>query len=181
MYNRIDNFISRDTAYTIHRWCRERAELDPSGRLNFFITNSYLPNYHENAYLMQDLFDLISKAISHEIGYKKEKIKLKRINYQVLLEGQSIGFHTDEGGAYDKDMLFNGYSALLYLNDEYEGGEILFYKSHNGDESKADWHKPMPGTLIYFRGGEENPHSVRTILGGERSNLILFFDVDESL
>ena len=72
-------------------------------------------------------------------------------------------------------------SALLYLNDEYEGGEILFYKSHDGDESKADWHKPMPGTLIYFRGGEENPHSVRTILGGERSNLILFFDVDESL
>lgn len=60
-------------------------------------------------------------------------------------------------------------SALLYLNDDYEGGELYFTKANV-------YIKPKPGTLIFFRGDQDKPHEVKRVLSGDRYNLVLFYE-----
>jgi hypothetical protein len=60
------------------------------------------------------------------------------------------------------------YSALVYLNDEYEGGQIFF--PHQQLEPKMS-----PGTLVQFEGTREFLHGVREITDGERYTVVMFF------
>jgi predicted 2-oxoglutarate/Fe(II)-dependent dioxygenase YbiX len=53
------------------------------------------------------------------------------------------------------------YSALIYLNDDYEGGELCF-PLHDIEI------KPKPGTLIIFPGSCMYPHEVKEVLSGHR-------------
>jgi Rps23 Pro-64 3,4-dihydroxylase Tpa1-like proline 4-hydroxylase len=56
-------------------------------------------------------------------------------------------------------------SILLYLNDDYEGGELEF----------PDWgvtFKPKPGTLISFPSYIEFSHRVLPVTYGKRYNLV---------
>jgi predicted 2-oxoglutarate/Fe(II)-dependent dioxygenase YbiX len=53
------------------------------------------------------------------------------------------------------------YSALIYLNDNYEGGELHF-PLH---DIKI---KPKPGTLVLFPGTCMYPHEVKEVLSGHR-------------
>jgi hypothetical protein len=112
-------------------------------------------------------------SIQDKFGFTSDKISINRVLYQVLREGEELGYHTDAYGGVDGYGVI-GYSALLYLTDDYEGGEILFY-----DENTPTSYKPELGTLIYFKGDENYPHSVNKIISGERANIILFFDVRE--
>jgi hypothetical protein len=112
-------------------------------------------------------------SIQYEFGFASDKISINRVLYQVLREGEELGYHTDAYGGVDGYGVI-GYSALLYLTDDYEGGEILFY-----DNDTPTAYKPELGTLIYFKGDENYPHSVNKIISGERANIILFFDVIE--
>lgn len=170
--NIIKNFISENTASYIHSHLRQKAIINPHGLLNV-----YLP-YHGYETLegsvVSDLINLIVSSIAHEFGLEKDKVFLNRVNYQVLRDGQGLGYHTDNRGAYEGTMKNAGYSVLLYLTDDYTGGEILFYDKDNTSKD----YRPTPGTLIYFRGDEDHPHSVNDVISGERANLILFYDVD---
>jgi predicted 2-oxoglutarate/Fe(II)-dependent dioxygenase YbiX len=65
---------------------------------------------------------------------------------------------------------------LLYLTDDYDGGEIVFYNDNSGSKKDSVSYKPTAGTLIYFKGDENHPHSVNEVLDGERSNIILFYN-----
>ena len=53
------------------------------------------------------------------------------------------------------------YAALIYLNDNYEGGELCF-PLHNIEI------KPKPGTLILFPGTCMYLHEVKEVLSGHR-------------
>jgi|688.fasta_scaffold36939_4 hypothetical protein len=53
------------------------------------------------------------------------------------------------------------YSALIYLNDDYEGGELCF--PLHGIEIK-----PKPGTLIMFPGNCMYLHEVKEVVSGHR-------------
>lgn len=64
--------------------------------------------------------------------------------------------------------LFIEYAALVYLNDDYEGGEIYF------PDYGVDI-KPSPGDLIFFPGTEKYRHGVREVISGSRYVLMTFF------
>jgi predicted 2-oxoglutarate/Fe(II)-dependent dioxygenase YbiX len=64
--------------------------------------------------------------------------------------------------------LFIEYAALVYLSDDYEGGEIYF------PDYGIDI-KPSPGDLIFFPGTEKYRHGVREIASGSRYVLMTFF------
>lgn len=56
-------------------------------------------------------------------------------------------------------------TILIYLNDDYEGGELEF----------TDWGvklKPKPGTLLAFPSYIEFSHRVHPVTKGERFNLV---------
>jgi hypothetical protein len=63
----------------------------------------------------------------------------------------------------------NKYAAILYLNDDYEGGQIYF-PQHNVDIS------PKAGSLLVFEGSHEYLHGVREITSGDRFTILAFWD-----
>jgi len=54
------------------------------------------------------------------------------------------------------------YTSMLYLNDDFEGGE-LYFPTHNNFTIK-----PKPGMLAIFSGNIYNPHGVTQITSGTR-------------
>lgn len=64
--------------------------------------------------------------------------------------------------------LFIEYAALVYLNDDYEGGEIYF--PDHGVEIK-----PSTGELIFFPGTNLYTHGVKEITSGYRYAMMTFF------
>jgi|688.fasta_scaffold00128_49 hypothetical protein len=127
--------------------------------------------------------------INFEIGELFEKIKAKaedvfgeeldlcNANYQMLPKGSSNPMHSDttkdDGSPLAKDGSPEEveWSGLLYLNTngkDFEGGTLYF-------EKQDLEYFPKAGDLVIFRGDMEHRHEVRTVLEGERKNLVFFW------
>lgn len=74
----------------------------------------------------------------------------------------------DMSPIHNFSSLFIEYAALVYLNDDYEGGEIYF------PEYGIDI-KPKAGDLIFFPGTSMYTHGVREVTSGLRYTLMSFF------
>jgi len=173
--NVLENFISPQTAKYLNAYLKSRSEMNPRGLLNVYLKPIRLNEEGtEESYVVQDLINRIENSISNQFGFKNNQIELDRMNYQILQKGESLGWHTDAYGGVE-GYTNTYYSALLYLTDDYDGGEIVFYNDNSGSKKDSVSYKPTAGTLIYFKGDENHPHSVNEVLDGERSNIILFY------
>ena len=71
------------------------------------------------------------------------------------------------------------YSSLVYLNDEFEGGEFFFADRHTLKPAvRVNTNKC--GRMVGFSAGEENLHGVLPVTDGKRCALALWFTQDES-
>lgn len=70
---------------------------------------------------------------------------------------------------FAKDFHNKHYSALLYLNDNFEGGDLYFPQHDNFTL------RPEPGLLAMFQGNDNNFHGVTTVTNGIRYNISFFF------
>ncbi|XP_019735738.1 prolyl 3-hydroxylase 2 [Hippocampus comes] len=68
------------------------------------------------------------------------------------------------------------YSALLYLNGDFEGGEIFF--TQLDAKTVTATVKPKCGRMVAFTSGRENPHGVKAVTDGQRCALALWFTFD---
>ena len=59
------------------------------------------------------------------------------------------------------------YSVLIYLNQDYEGGQI-FFPNQNLEPNTS------PGTFIQFEGTKEYLHGVKEVTLGERYTIVMF-------
>jgi len=87
----------------------------------------------------------------------------------------------------------NKYVGILYLNKNYEGGELFFCEEANSDSGNTDTEgKPVPVFDTYlsfkpnafsyyiFPGGVENVHGVSEITEGTRYTMVSFWDYEEA-
>lgn len=90
--------------------------------------------------------------------------------------GAFAPFHSDNTdmdgnpSAWEKSKLV----CLLYINDDYEGGELDF-RDHDISI------KPVAGQLITFPGGFSNIHQVLPVKGSTRHTIGAFWDYAESV
>ncbi|CAH1268733.1 prolyl 3-hydroxylase 3-like [Branchiostoma lanceolatum] len=68
------------------------------------------------------------------------------------------------------------YSAVLFLNDGFKGGEFFF--AHNKNFSAQSRVKPKCGRLVGFSSGEENLHGVQAVLSGRRCVIAMWYTMD---
>lgn len=68
--------------------------------------------------------------------------------------------------------VLNEYSSILYLNDEFDGGELYF-------EAIDLLIKPQANQLVFFPSGAEFRHEVRRISNGDRYTLASFYTTDK--
>uniref|UniRef100_A0A8C0Z273 procollagen-proline 3-dioxygenase n=1 Tax=Canis lupus familiaris TaxID=9615 RepID=A0A8C0Z273_CANLF len=82
---------------------------------------------------------------------------------------------------------FRDYSALLYMNDDFEGGEFIFTEMDAKTVTENEIGlipmtpasiKPKCGRMISFSSGGENPHGVKAVTKGQRCAVALWFTLD---
>ncbi|KAJ8277058.1 hypothetical protein GJAV_G00071000 [Gymnothorax javanicus] len=71
---------------------------------------------------------------------------------------------------------YRDYSALLYLNGDFEGGEFIFTQMDAKTVTASV--KPKCGRMVGFSSGGENPHGVRAVTQGQRCAVALWFTLD---
>lgn len=125
--------------------------------------------------ILAGIADRTAKTISHHYN---GDYYLKSMFWSRMLSGAKNTLHMDnwyETSNGDlKPRPFNKHdrSGLLYLNDDFEGGEIRFIKN--------DFIiKPKPGTFIFFEGNLDSAHEVLEVTSGVRNNIISFYGDNE--
>ncbi|KAK8403828.1 hypothetical protein O3P69_000128 [Scylla paramamosain] len=73
---------------------------------------------------------------------------------------------------------YRDYSAILYLNDDFEGGEFIFTQDKSGLTYESSV-KPQCGRLVGFSSGPENPHGVLPVRKGTRCSVGMWFTHDQ--
>uniref|UniRef100_F6ZPW5 procollagen-proline 3-dioxygenase n=1 Tax=Xenopus tropicalis TaxID=8364 RepID=F6ZPW5_XENTR len=71
---------------------------------------------------------------------------------------------------------FRDYSAILYLNGDFEGGNFVFTEL-DAKTITAEV-RPQCGRMVGFSSGEENPHGVNAVTKGQRCAVALWFTLD---
>lgn len=96
---------------------------------------------------------------------KKNNIEISTKSYQVVryTEGQFFVDHTDTTEEFPRKI-----STLLYLNDDYLGGEIVFTKLGLSI-------KPEKNTLMIFPSSSDFSHSAEPVLSGTKYVVVGFW------
>lgn len=71
---------------------------------------------------------------------------------------------------------FRDYSAILYLNGDFEGG--AFYFTELDAKTVTAEVQPQCGRAVGFSSGSENPHGVKAVTKGQRCAIALWFTLD---
>ncbi|XP_051843883.1 prolyl 3-hydroxylase 1 [Antechinus flavipes] len=71
---------------------------------------------------------------------------------------------------------FRDYSAILYLNGDFDGGN--FYFTELDAKTVTAEVQPRCGRAVGFTSGAENPHGVRAVTRGQRCAIALWFTLD---
>jgi len=102
-------------------------------------------------------------------------LKLKPLSFYFIKwkPHSYLDFHSDNSNLDGTDNGFSHlkHAAMIYLNDNFNGGELVFQKNNISL-------KPVSGTFLAFDGGINNIHSVNDILDGTRYVIGTFWDYD---
>jgi len=193
--NILDEFISRETAYAIHNYLKDKTQPHypddnhPNGLSRFSIYHNHELNFFDTIdgtgkkifsdgvkpedLFMLDLNNLIANSIKTYFNLPNNKINLLTMTYTNYGPTQYLPLHTDWGvSKYDV------HSAILYLTDDYDGGEFLWYTHYdwqNPETNEYISHKPKSGQLYYFEGTQFGQHEVLPVTSGERSCIVFFY------
>jgi hypothetical protein len=112
--------------------------------------------------LLQKHVPSIKEIMEREYGFPVQNIVAFAARWD---KGDSLSLHVDDLGRDD----FNHMATLVYLNDDYEGGELEF-------PTHQLLYKPKAGDLIMFPGNMHYAHEVKTIRSGSRWTLPMWFE-----
>ena len=111
--------------------------------------------------------------ITHMMNYYLQENNLKQfwnikgINQCDFLkyeESYHYDFHVDE-----IDLSHRVLSAILFLNNDYEGGSLTFKNTFNEDKFEV---KPIPGSVVVWPSNILFPHSVQPVKKGIRYTVV---------
>ena len=165
----IDNFISEERARALLDFCR-------GFDISLFIGDGYWESKSIPLRYETPEVKAIKEAALLGIREAIRKVSGKALypdctNLVRWTAGDWMGLHAD--GEYDGgEFNWRLFGAILYLNDDYEGGQIHF--PNQGVELK-----PKAGTLVFFPGHKPYVHGVKEITRGERYTMASFWAADK--
>jgi len=110
--------------------------------------------------------DRIKTEIINAYGFNKIRPKEFQLSVAKWEKGTKLNLHVDDLGYVTNNHI----PTLIYLNDDYEGGEISF-ATHDITI------KPKVGDLLIFPGNMHYAHEVKEILSGTRYTLPTWFTI----
>ena len=175
----IPNFVDADTAHRLIEYFENGPEtwdvIAFYGSFGMGLNPS--PDELAKFELPSDIFDTINRntKLAVELVFDRE-VKPNTAHAQKWTEGAFAYPHSDNSDFHGTPTAFaiNKYFAILYLNDDYEGGELYF--PDHGIEIK-----PNKYSIYILPGGVENIHGVKEILSGERHTMLSFWDFADAV
>jgi predicted 2-oxoglutarate/Fe(II)-dependent dioxygenase YbiX len=158
--SKIDSDIYWQRAETIGRGAYQNS------RTNKLLAVSYLAQISNNPLLqnIHNQFNMLLLAATIPYGQRygiNEPLWHEGYNLLKYSSGQEYKAHYDGGGSHVSRIV----SAVCYLNNDYEGGEIEFPFFN----VKI---KPMPGMLILFPSNFAYTHIAKPVTNGSKYNLV---------
>lgn len=103
------------------------------------------------------------------------KLKNLTLSAHKWLPGAFAAFHSDntELDGTPNAWRENKLVTIIYLNDDYDGGNLVF-RDHDIDIA------PEAGTVVVFDVGYENIHGVTEVTSGQRWTMLASFDYADS-
>lgn len=96
--------------------------------------------------LANKFYDRLCETVNHKHDYLRAGDLIMSGQY---VPGQSFSMHTDTGLFYDAAAGERSrWTLLVYLNDNYEGGETVFYDTATWAETRCI--KPVQGKALIF-------------------------------
>jgi len=157
-----ENFISQDKLDFIMSSIDETVSWGSNSMAGIpdKVTNNLYQEKPEVHKILKEAIDQVQKEIEYHFGRPLEtnSAGIRRWDtgeFQPLhADGEDTEGHPNEAFIVD-------YGAVIYLNDDYEGGEIYF--PDHGIELK-----PKAGTLVFFPSSTMYIHGVKEITRGSR-------------
>lgn len=168
------NFISKEECEELIKFFDAKSEewkpICFYGSYGMF-TAAPLTSEHNTSIDQNKLNELTDRVIKAATDMAGVPTKINSMHAQKWDVGAYANDHSDNSDLEGNDMGWsdNKFATILYLNDDYEGGEIKF-RDHNISL------KLEPGALLAFPGGMENIHSVSEITAGTRYTVVSFQD-----
>jgi len=136
--------------------------------------SAYTDNVNYNVSI--DIYNGLLFSINALISKKFESAhKVKSYFFSCMTDGAINEIHMDNyykdknGEVHARTKYMLNKSGLLYLNDDYDGGELVF-------PEQGISIKPETGSLIFFEGDYKKPHGVNKVISGPRYNLVTFYE-----
>ena len=141
-----------------HKW--PKVEIDPNHS-----------KAHSEAYSILEMIDRPYREAldvwSEKTGNLKVNLVSKNYTIKKYDTGGAIAAHTDRD--HDKDFNTYDWTALVYLNDDYDGGELEFNKL-------GYTIKPKAGSIIFFSTDEV--HTAHPVVSGNKYFIFFYIHSD---
>jgi len=149
---------------------KAKKKLHVSSGLNTQIRN--VKGYHLNFETPTDLFywNFIKKEIERLfINYKAkfpimESSKINQIDLLKYNVGGKYEVHTDDYTTVKRQL-----SIILNLNDDYEGGDLIFTDQKENEIKRLKLGK---GSIVFFPSNFMYPHGIQPITKGTRYSIV---------
>lgn len=158
-----ENFISELNLAKIIDYVKNAQEWEsqsPMGTDSIHNSNEIEKNSPNIFSIMQQYVDDVQEEVQYKFGRKLEKA---RPGFRRWYPGEYQDLHADgeTAGGWPGYNYIVDYGSILYLNDDYEGGELFF-------PVYGMCVKPKPGTLIFFPSSDMYAHGVTEVVSGVR-------------
>jgi len=165
----ISYFNSQDTSCAIHDHVQHTPNNDRTA--DFFSWDpeclmfdmDAIRNNNDDNFNLLKIVELLDKMKNASTKHIQQPIRLAKVVFHKYITGSSGPEHTDVWPV----------ASLLYLNDDYAGGELYF--PNQGVEIA-----PKKNSLYIFEGGGDNRHGVRRITEGARYVLVAFWEYEDA-
>jgi hypothetical protein len=101
-----------------------------------------------------EISKIVYERLSSLIKSSNNNFELNNLTFQRMQNGVQLKSHTDQ----HTDPSIQ-YAAIIYINDNYNGGNVFF-------KNKNIKMKPKPGSLLIFPGNEDFEHGVEFVEEG---------------
>jgi hypothetical protein len=135
--------------------------------------HNYELSYYSKSLTEVHWFNFLHKKIYDLMNYYLNKNKLinyyriSNINQIEILKYEKTfhyDYHIDDGFKWNRTL-----SSILFLNNDYEGGELSFKDPLNEEEISI---KPEPGAIVVWPSNLLFPHTVKPIKNGTRYSVV---------
>ncbi len=181
----VENFLSKESLNILLQFCKDQN--------NWVWDNETIPQkfsknmddgIHDDVWLeinekLKQVFvdqsiyvPRITNSVSKSVAYND--------SFPMSEDGLLMGPHSDDFGykkgygIIDENIICIKYACILYLNEDFDGGEIVYNKKNLEV-------KPKTNMLIVHSGSDEHEHSVKQVYNGDRYSVPFFIVNKECL